>query len=141
MRIFSNQVWWSDRRLDDRRALLLEKPDLVASHARWLDNKADLLRSHVLNQAMFADFCDADAGLRALKETHETALLLFFVEESRGHGFEVDEDLHARVQTYWNDLGGTKFRCPMLVDTMCDNGCDWARLTSVPDTFENSMES
>ena len=63
------------------------------------------------------------------------ALLQRFIDVCWSLNYQPELELYTRSDEQWNALPGPVFRCDMLVDTSCDEQCDWDRLVSKPYDF------
>ena len=73
------------------------------------------------------------SGLGAsLVESVPRALLFCFTRGCRECKKDVDAAVYEEEGELWNKLDGPVFHCSMLVDTSCNEPCDWHRIAEEP---------
>ena len=87
---------------------------------------------------MFDDFCTSSQEFATLASECPRALLQRFIDVCWSLGYQPELELYTRNEEHWNALPGPVFRCDMLVDTTCEEQCDWERLVNEPYDFRST---
>ena len=134
--MFSNKRWWFDKVLAEERGLLVECVDLDTVMRSWLARIPLHEAATPVSLRVYEEFCQSSESLLTLSRDFPRALLQRFIDVCWSVQKQPCHELYSRNDDMWNALGGPMFRCDMLVDTTCDEQCDWQRLVEEPYNFD-----
>ena len=137
--VFSNRRWLYDKEREEERALNSECGNLNELITAWLDKLHGSAAAQPVGLAVYHAFCNSSEFLTGLASTYSRVFLQRFIDVCCSTEKQPADELFSYRNELWNAFEGPTFRCDMLVDTTCENECDWQRLTQVPYIFSSSQ--
>ena len=121
--------------MDEERALHSNCPNIDTLLRGWIKTRAAERKHEPFDCGDYEAFCDSTEELTSLAADNPRALVQRFIDISLCEHFQVQLELYRRQEDMRNQLGGPCFRCDMLVDTTCEEQCDWGKIFSDPYEF------
>ena len=114
--------------LEAERALIAECSDLDTAIRSWLAARPARESVAPVPLTAYDEFRASSENFADIARRFPRTLLQRFIDVCWSTQKQPGHELYSRSDELWNELGGPKFKCDMLVDTTCNDQCDWQRL-------------
>ena len=138
--VFSNKRWLYDKEKEEVRVLNMYCSNFDALISAWLANLPAAEVTAPIGLSLYEAFCESSPELEELAAQYPRACLQGFIDACFTSSKQPGDELFAYKSDLWNAFSGPVFRCDMLVDTTCDDQCDWERLKKVPYVFSSEKD-
>ena len=124
-------TWWTDRLRDEEDQLYGLCTEFDTHLFRWLQRSdcADMITLRDYEE--FRKDLPANAGA-ILHDSVSRALVYCFKRGCQESSKAVHAEICDEESELWNRLDGPVFRCNMLVNTTCEDTCDWHMIAEIP---------